>query len=470
MIIQKSTFVHIICLAFIIFVIYANTLNAPFQWDEKVFIADNPVVKGLHYFAHPSGARGFEYYDSFIRRYIGYLTFALNYKLHGFSVPGYHIVNIVIHTANSILVYFLVLLTLRARGRVFFYDSGFIAFFSALLFAVHPLQTEAVTYVFQRFASLAAMFYLFSLVAYIKARLMGRDYYPSPNPLPPGEREKAETNTLPLYRGEGARGRVSSTAGFIFYSISFISAVLAMKTKENAFTLPFVIALYEFCFFSGSIKKRMLYLTPFLLTLLIIPLTLMSLTGSHHLDPGSYGARQFSRGDYLFTQFRVIATYLRLLFSPVGQNLCYDYPVYHSFFERPVLLSFSLLATLFGLGTYLVTRKTKPQRQGRADISAAPEARRFNAERSTQYAVRFIGFGILWFFVTLSVESSIIPIPMLINEYRMYLPSVGIIISVVAGIFLLTNEVECGPPKETFSICAVYPDHRCHVHCNIRAK
>src|SRR5208283_1521857 len=160
------------------------------------FIVNNPIIKDFHYFTSPSDARGFSLYSSFINRYIGYLTFALNYRIHGLSVTGYHIVNIAIHIANSILVYFLVLLTFRTpyfrdwepgTGNRF-PDSdcrplvpgpsspvprpwSLVPFFSAAIFAVHPLQTEAVTYVFQRFASLVTFFYLLSLVFYIKSRL-----------------------------------------------------------------------------------------------------------------------------------------------------------------------------------------------------------------------------------------------------------------------------------------------------------
>src|SRR5208283_4844675 len=151
------------------------------------------------------------------------------------------------------------------------------------------------------------------------------------------------------------------------------------------------------------------------LTLLIVPLTLMSLTGSHQLNPGSYGATVFPRNEYLFTQSRVIVTYLRLLFFPINQNLVYDYPLFNSFFDLPVLLSFVFLAALFGLGVYLVW-------QAKVEVKVQP-------------AFRLIGFGILWFFITLSIESSIIPLPMLIDEYRVYLPSVGLIISAVTGLF-----------------------------------
>jgi hypothetical protein len=101
-------------------------------------------------------------YDYNPRRIVGYFTFALNYHVGGTDVRGYHIVNLLIHLINSVLVYFLVLLTFRTpyfkavESGVGEERSGYgggIALFTALLFAVHPVQTQAVTYIVQRFTS-----------------------------------------------------------------------------------------------------------------------------------------------------------------------------------------------------------------------------------------------------------------------------------------------------------------------------
>lgn len=392
-----NALVHITCLVVLILIIYSNTFNAPFQWDEDEFLVNNPIVSNLHYFANPSDAKGFQYYGHLTERYIGYFTFALNYKMHGFSVPGYHAVNIAIHIANSVLVYLFILLTFRTPfftindSRFTLYDSRhLIAFFSAILFAVHPLQTEAVTYVFQRFVLLAAFFSLMSITAYVRSRL--------------------------------AEGKQKC---LLFYCIAFISAVLAMKTKEIAFTLPVVIAVYEFLFFRDTLKRRMLFLAPMLLTMSIIPLTLIYLRGA--ISAGEYNLPgvsnvAFSRGEYTLTQFRVIVTYLRLLFMPVNQNFDYDYSVFKSVFDPQVILSLLFLSALLGLGIYL-TRLSRFA---------------FHAPRS----LRLVGLGILWFFITLSVESSIIPLDRLIDEYRVYMPSVGISIAVVTGLFLLKERLQ----------------------------
>jgi protein O-mannosyl-transferase len=426
--------IHILLIAIVGLLAYSNTFHSPFQWDENGFILNNTIAKDLHYFLEPSSAKGLQYYNALKSRYVGYLTFAINYKMNGSDVMGYHIVNIVIHIINAILVYFFVLVTLRTpffRNPKSEDDSRFTRFISlstALLFVAHPLQIEGVTYVFQRVASLMTMFYLLSLVMYIKGRMMTLESE--------GRSEKSE---------DGARITIHGSRfviSIIWYFVSFVSAVLAMKTKENAFTLPIVIILYELFFFKGTIKKRLVYLMPFLLTLFIIPLTLIGTDKpageiiGQISDPAFLGSQNVSRGDYLFTQFRVITTYMRLLFLPINQNIDYDYPLYHSFFDPEVLSSFILLLLIFSAAAYLLyaSRSEKLKDDSRFTI---------HLSRFTPHSYyRLIAFGIFWFFITLSVESSVIPIPMLIDEYRMYLPSIGIFAAIGSGMFLLKERSE----------------------------
>ncbi|MBF0557659.1 MAG: tetratricopeptide repeat protein [Nitrospirae bacterium] len=412
-----SNLFHIACLAFLVIIIYANSLNVPFQWDEEMHIVNEPIIKDFNYFLYPSEARGFEHYNFFISRYIAHLTFALNYRIHGLSVTGYHVVNIAIHMANAILVYLVVLLTFKTplmSDSALKKDSRLIALLSSLLFAAHPLQTAAVTYVMQRFASLVAFFYLLSVAAYVKSRLVD---------------EGEETKAAGRYRR------------IFFYGISFISAVLAMKTKENAFTLPFMIMIYEFCFFKGPLKRRMVSLVPILFLLGIIPLTLMSMAGaagsgsSSLIDPGSYLAGftwDYSRGEYFFTQFRVIVTYLRMLFLPLHLDLDYEYPVSRSLFEPQVAGSFVFLSLLFAIGVYLVRgKRQKADTNDNVPIS--------NSSNNSSPDFRLMGFGILWFFIALSVES-LVTTPRLIETYRAYLPSVGMIICTVTGVFMIKKK------------------------------
>src|SRR5271166_5856961 len=81
----NNTLVHIACLVFLIIIIYSNTLNAPFQWDEGLHLVRNPLVKDLRYLVHPSEGQWSEQYKFFVHRYIAFITFALNYRIHGLS-------------------------------------------------------------------------------------------------------------------------------------------------------------------------------------------------------------------------------------------------------------------------------------------------------------------------------------------------------------------------------------------------
>jgi tetratricopeptide (TPR) repeat protein len=370
---------HIILIAVLGVIVYSNSLHGQFVFDDRSSILNNPVIKDLGNFLWNS--TGYEYNR---QRFIGYFSFAVNYRIGRLNVTGYHFVNLIIHIINSILVYTLVLLTfrtpfLKAADRPPL--AQLIALFAALLFVAHPIQTQAVTYIVQRLTSLMTLFYLLAVTLYARMRV-------------------AEEG--PLWKQIG------------YYIGTVTSVVLAMKTKENAFTLPLSIALYEWFFFSGAAARRLLRLVPFLATMIIIPLGMIDIhkpVGAILSDVNDVTQVQslLTRSDYFFTQLRVIVTYLRLLFFPVNQNLDYDYPAYHSFFQAPVFGSFLILLALIIGAIYLLKRS-----------------------RSVDPELRLVSFGIFWFFLALAVESSIIPIVDVIYEHRAYLPSAGMFIATSA--------------------------------------
>ncbi|MBI4690377.1 MAG: hypothetical protein HY754_08950 [Nitrospirae bacterium] len=239
---------------------------------------------------------------------------------------------------------------------------------------------------------------------------------------------------------------IVSRASWILYLASLLSAVLAMETKEIAFTLPIMISLYEFMFFTDSrftihgsrFKRRILYLMPILLTMLIVPMAIIDTTKPvgdliSGVDEATRAKAVISRLDYLFTEFRVIVTYIRLFFSPFNQNFDYDYPVYNSFLSPEVLLSFLFLLSIFGFGIYLFYRSRFTIHDARYTIHNTPSMN--YVSRVTHHALRLVAFGIFWFFITLSVESSIIPTQDMIYEHRLYLPSVGIIMAFGTALF-----------------------------------
>ena len=395
---------HVLLIAILAGICYGNTFQVPFIFDDLEHIRDNGAVHGLaNYFRHGSNPN----------RFICFFTFALNYQLGGMNVTGYHLANLLIHIANGLLVYSLVHLVFltpyfrsREPGGKEQGTASLMALFAALLFVVHPVQTQAVTYIYQRLASLATMFYLLAVVLYVWGRLQA-------------EAGKA---------GAWAWQSVLLIAG------SVLAAMLAMKTKEFSVTLPFVVLLFEVFFFRGAWRDRLLFLLPVLLTIPIVPMGIY-LTGESagevlsDVNEKFRVQTDFSRSHYLFTQFRVIVTYLRLLILPVNQNLDYDYPVYTTLVTPPVFLSFLLLTALFSLAVYLFVRSgfLRPS----ALSPQPPSSRPFDP------SLRLVSFGLFWFFMSLSVESSVIPIADVIFEHRLYLPMVGAVLACVAAFFVL---------------------------------
>jgi|WetSurMetagenome_2_1015567.scaffolds.fasta_scaffold00068_7 protein O-mannosyl-transferase len=403
--------VQIVCLFILGLLIYSNTFHSPFVFDDPDYILNNPVIKDFSYFSDPSKIdelpnRMGTIKAQFRNRIVGHLSFWVNYSIHGLDVTCYHLVNLAIHLLNALLVYLLIILTFRTpflseRTSI---DPGFnadtgrlIAFLCALLFVAHPLQTQAVTYISQRFTVLATLFCLLSLILYIKARFSDK-----------------------------------SPHRYAYYFISLVSVILAMKTKEISFTFPLIITLYEFMFLEGNLKKRIACLLPFILTMSIIPLTLLYAGSSDSLlkniSEVSRETASISRMDYLFTQFSVINTYISLLFLPLFQNLDYDYPVYKSFFMPQVWLPFLFLVAILIFALYLYYRS--------------------RSETKFSWRSRLISFGILFFFITLSVESSVIPIRDVIFEHRVYLPSFGFFLCVVTGIIFIRERIS-EPLKRT---------------------
>jgi hypothetical protein len=470
-IMERPTF-QLIVLACLAMIIYWNTFHVPFVLDDESSIVENAVIRHLaNFFTNGSG------YDFHPNRYIGHLSFALNYHFGGLDVVGYHVVNLAIHIGNALLVYALVTLTLRTP---FFGDRGLgtgdlgpetrdrrpgtgdrrpetrdlrpetgdlrpeteeqsldtgavrissfkvpghrslvsgslVPFLVALLFVCHPIQTQAVTYIVQRFTSMATLFFLAALVLHIRWRLA----YVSGAPF-------LSRSVLP------------------FWALSLLSAVLAMKTKEIAFPLPLIVLLYESCFFGRPDRRLFLYLAPLLLTICIIPLGMINLqapAGKLFSDMGAATIDRYAlpRGDYLLTQFYVIIIYLRLLVLPIGQNLDHDVPVSHSLLEPRTFLSLLLLLAILGLGLWLwrnttLTRDRRPEttKQDSGSPTHPDFGHQVPGPRSLVPEFRLASFGIFWFFITLVVESSVIPLRDVIFEHRVYLPSVGFIIAAVA--------------------------------------
>ena len=461
---------HVLAVVLVIVVgtlAYSNSFAVPFSlFDDTLWIQENVFV---HSFRHLS-----QLWRSQPPRFVPFLTFLLNYHFGGANVFGYHLVNLLIHLANALLVYWLVLTTLRLSSALspkpLALSSQPLALSSqplalrswalaaGLVFVAHPLQTQAVTYIVQRMESLAALFYLLTLSLYLKARLS-----PHPSPLPSGARgpisptnlinptnvEQRRGDAVTRGRGDGLDNSTNSINPmnpinpmwfWLCYMGALLSFVLGCMSKEIIVTAPVLLVVYEWFFLPpptpgpsspsrlSALSSRLPYLLPFLL-LIPLPLVLamlnpkLPLTAFH--GPGEQSGVFF--GDpgywwrYILTQGWVLWTYVRLFFLPIGQNLDYDYPLAQG------LLDFPFLLVWLGWGGAVLGTKF---------------LFRHNPFGFAQDG-RLVTLGLLWFFVTLSV-TSLLPLGMVIFEHRMYLPLVGLVFVLLGVVLLLPSSLQRG--------------------------
>jgi protein O-mannosyl-transferase len=391
----------------IVFVTYSNIYNSPFVFDDIQRIVENKIIKDVsNYYSlskilKPRGIVDF--------------TFAINYHFGKLNVFGYHLVNVVIHVLNSFLVYFLSLTIFKQlsispislKEKSVFGEPGSLirtaAIFSSLVFAAHPIQTQAVTYISQRYASMAAMFFMASVLFYLHARIIQ-------------QREK----NIGGVRGE-KKNRIRKIKLVKFYILSSFCGILAFLCKQNTASLPGVILLGEYLLFDqtwqGWKKKTpwfFLFIGLWVIFILYIAGFFVSgFEGRGILEDVSDIMKEteaISRLNYLYTQFNVLVIYLRLLFLPINQNLDYFYPFKSGFFDGLTPMAFIILTTVACIGVWSI--KKRPA----------------------------VTFSIFWFFITLSVESSIIPIRDALFEHRLYLPMFGFGLVIIFLIFDLLSK------------------------------
>ncbi|MHC4460106.1 MAG: DUF6056 family protein [Planctomycetota bacterium] len=354
------------------FLIYSNTLKSPFILDDQPNIQDNHHVRLTELALKDIIAAGFKSPNP--NRPIANISFALNYYFHQDSLIGYHCTNIIIHILTGILLYFFVKNTLATPSLRSRYERyGWVPVFAALLWLVHPLQTQSVTYIVQRMTSLVSMFYILSFLLYVKGRLTGREHKKS----------------WPWFAG------------------CIIAGILALGCKETAATLPVFILLYECYFFQDLNIPRLKRYLPYVIGVFIIfGLLGLWFLGSSPLEKilSGYNHRDFTLTERLLTQPRAVIYYISLLAYPhPGRlNLDYDFAISHSFIAPPTtLLCVGAVIGLIGLAFYVAKRE------------------------------RLLSFCILWFFGNLAIESSVFALE-LVFEHRLYLPSMLVCLAIVA--------------------------------------
>ncbi len=363
-------------------IIYLPRLNAPFVFDSIDIIKDNQTL---------------EQWTIGGSRWLAMASFALDRSLYGLDVRGYHATSIVVHLVTTALVFWTIYVVLGYGSWSTWLGSARlpIAAFTALLWSVHPLQTQAVLYTVQRMETLMAMFFLASLLLFalgLQARfsvhyLLGSAacYFLSASckevaiALPP---------VLLVYDFVSSRGR-SDSAGLVpilkhrgwFYSLLLLLSFAFLPTlRLVAERMPSV------SFTQANVSAEAL-----------------QSTGTDAVDVAGV-----SPMDYLLTQPKVITRYLALTVFPRGQNIDHAVEISQSRSDRVIYPSIFALVGIFAIVAI--------------------------------WRGSLVGFGIAAFLLVLAPTSSIVPIRDLMVEHRMYLPLVPVIALICGALFAVISE------------------------------
>ena len=375
--------------------VYWNSLRNQFvNMDDLDLIVRNPYIKTLTWqnlqaIFTPGVVGSYQPVRT--------LSYALDYHFWQLNPLGYHLTNIFCHAVSTFLIYLIV----AALAQDFL-----IACLTALLFAVHPVHVEAVTWLSGRRDVLAAAFALLSFYSFLRFlnsppgrgwgwvnRVMeAQRNSQEPTPAPPGR-----GIPTPAPPGRGIPGATAPRRGIVslFYILALVFFTLGLLTKSSVVVLPLLFVFYEVCFRPPCWKnwRRMWLYAPFLLVTIGFLWVFIAVSRASGVARATYHG-----GDAYATfliMLRVFAEYLYLLVAPRQLSLTYGVSPIASFWEPSLWLALLVLGIIGGL-TIVAWKKAK-----------------------------FVFFGIGWFFISLLPVSNLIPIGVVKADRYLYLPSVG---------------------------------------------
>ncbi len=348
-------FLYII-IGIVSFAVYYNSLKNSFVFDDESVIQTNPSIQSLSNI--PKFFTADEGFHKVIGKYYRPLTstlYTVDYALWGLDPYGFHLTNVLIHVISCLL---LLSVLLKLFGN---YENGLpAALIGALIFAVHPIHTEAVSWISGRTDSLVTLFFFASFLFYIR------------------------------YAGE-EKGKAALWLSLLFY-------VLGLLSKEMIVTMPVILLLYDFVFRKkdfGYFKKNFLAYSLFAaVTVAFMALRYLLLKDipdrtTYLYFYGKDGATAF------FTMLKTVPVYLKLLIYPV--NLLYHYngtiPDSSSLADVKVIGASVFILVLIGLSVYFFRRQS------------------------------VYSFAILFFFVSLLPVMNIVPTMNFMAERFLYLTS-----------------------------------------------
>src|SRR3989344_7689159 len=355
-VLKKEIWLPIIILIVVGSFIYSFNLNNELFWDDNDWILNNGFVheiswSNVKFWLTHNTLAGVGLQSNYYRPFL-FFTFALNYVISWTNPFGYHLLSNLIHIANGILVFSILYLVFRRK---------LLAFLTSLIFLVHPLQTEAITYIAGRGDALVTMFMLASLLLFYLAE--------------------------------------SKSKGLLDWRkiLSLVSLVLALLSRETGIIFPVLAMAFYISVLSGdkflkSIKRGLIKTWPYFAVVLvygILRLTVLNFqnTLNFYAEPNIYSENLYVR---FFTFLPILLGYIKLLFVPTGLHMERSVNVYTSLFQWPVWLIFIGLVGLLIWLRYLYIESTSYKLQ------------------ATSYQIWL--FGASLFFIALGPVSGITPI------------------------------------------------------------
>ena len=366
----------------VIGLVYSNTFQTSFHFDDFPSILEKPWIRGLDKIPQ------FLNKNSLFQRPLVILSFNINYAISGFKVWSYHLFNILFHAIATLLVYQLARKVLNfledfSVQKSFFY----LPFFTALVFALHPLSTQSVTYISSRSSVMVTIFYLSALI---------------------------------LFFGGFENWKRTGQKAWGYFIGSGICFFLGGLSKEIIVTIPAMFFLFHFYFISRITPKA--WVVTYAKWIFLIAIPLLTFLGYKQFVAGgllSASAAYLKPGTWFLTQTSVVPfEYFRKMLFPFNMNIDIDFPVLNDWLQPANWLGMVALGFFIFFWIRISTNFSKTVEIGR----------------------RFAGFGMAWMLLTLLPTSSFIPLLDVAVEHRTYLPMVGFAF-LVAGGFSYIREV-----------------------------
>lgn len=302
---RRTVYLLLIGISILTILLYLPSMSGDFVFDD-IHITDKQYLRGFtKYF---DLATWFNFYG----RPLAFLTIDINYFFSGLDTTWYHIVNLVVHLLNTYLI-FMILKSIfkdKLTKKSYFW---FTIISLTLLFAIHPLQTQAVSYVIQRMTSMMSFFYLLSFYFYLK------------------------------WRTSGKKGIKKS---FFYMFVISICLVLSFLNKQNAVTFVFPVFFWELIYGRYSVRQK-IYGSVIFATIIISVIVIIGKTIGL-----PKAAVSIERYDYFISQFIILLKYFKLFIIPIGQSIDHDLNLIYSVFSVKFLISIMVHLCILFLAIY----------------------------------------------------------------------------------------------------------------------